>query len=134
MKQHSRENERSMSQMTFVYQLSLSCHINCINCHCIKWHCINVIVSIVKDINCINFSCKLYNMPENMYFALGFWWFDIYFRIVFTVFPVKKLKNVSLSCVSWYYSVPVSYYRNWTVKAKYSHSVLLGNSCMIFSR
>lgn len=81
--------------MTFVYQLSLSCDINCVNCHCIKWHCINVIVSIVKDINCINVSCKWYNMPENMYFALGFWWFDIYFRIVFTVFPVKKLNNVS---------------------------------------
>lgn len=111
-----------------------------INCHCIVISTVSIvivsndIVSLVKDINCINFSCKWYNMLENMYFALGFWWFDIYFRIVFTVLPVKKLKNVSLSCVSWYYSVPVSYYRNWTVKAKYSHSVLLGNSCMIFSR
>ena len=79
-----------------------------INCHCIVISTVstvivsNDIVSLVKDINCINFSGKWYNMPENMYFALGFWWFDTYFRIVFTVSPVKKLKNVSLSCVSWY--------------------------------
>ena len=71
-------------------------------------------------------------MPENMYFALGFDGLIFFFMIVFTVSHVKKFKNVSLSCVSWHYSVPDSY-RNWTVKAKYSHSVLLGNSCMIFS-